>query len=347
MLKPLNSLVLLCLLSWSSVLSAADNEIMTGVGAELLENDLDNRFTHYIKSLMNERETREEYLNQLYGLGKLRDQIGNKLNPIEKEAIRAELASREFEVLRDAMIKHELEALELDIEALAKERYEVKKDTYKTKRQIKLAQIFVAKETDKQKEAAEKAQNILKQLEEDNLLNNKKDDSKEPEGVENAALDLKVEEKDFFAELAREHSDGKFAAQGGFNAKWIVEPVDPKAYDNPVVKGAFDLLARGQISDVIESDLGFHILRLMAYKPNRQMAFDEVKGEIIGQIKNQLWMNKSNELMLSLQPPKKIEIDDELVLKILKEVYDARDESLKKAPAAAPPIKVSSDEDKE
>lgn len=324
----------------------ASDDVIEGVSTESIRDDLSKQFTQSIGGMLANKKQRDAYLKQLYVLQGIK-QRAETLTPLEKENIRAELALREYEILRDALIKHELEAENLNIESLAKERYEVKKEEYKTRRQIKLSQIFLSKEPGKRKDAKKEAFDILEQLKEDNLRIHEekkadefadndvaksdvaKDKSAEDKLRENLSKFKIDDENDLYSQLAKKHSDDPLASQGGFNPKWILEPTSPDAYKNPVIKAAFDLLVKGEISDVIESDAGFHILRLMDYKPNKQLEFDEVKADIISEIRNNLWLVRQKGLIESLQPPKSVEINDELALKILEEVYTERDASLK------------------
>ena len=55
-----------------------------------------------------------------------------------------------------------------------------------------------------------------------------------------------------------------------------------------IEKAAFSLKV-GQISDIIETDIGFHILKVEEKRASRQVAFDEIKEKL------------KNELMESTQ----------------------------------------------
>jgi len=85
-----------------------------------------------------------------------------------------------------------------------------------------------------------------------------------------------------FAELARKESgDPGSASQGGdlgfFSRGMMVRPFDEAAFR----------LKPGQISDLVESDFGFHIIKVTGIKPGKMKTFEQVRPEIELQLKKQ------------------------------------------------------------
>lgn len=83
-----------------------------------------------------------------------------------------------------------------------------------------------------------------------------------------------------FEKLAREQSkDPGSAAQGGdlgwFGRNMMVKPFEEAAF----------ALKDGQISDVVETDFGFHIIRLSGIKPAQAKPFAEVRAQIEADLK--------------------------------------------------------------
>jgi len=77
-----------------------------------------------------------------------------------------------------------------------------------------------------------------------------------------------------FAKLAQEHSQDGSAAQGGdlnYFAKGQMVP----AFD----KVAFELKP-GQISDIVTTQFGYHIIKVVDHKPGRVVSFEESSGQI-------------------------------------------------------------------
>jgi peptidyl-prolyl cis-trans isomerase C len=77
-----------------------------------------------------------------------------------------------------------------------------------------------------------------------------------------------------FAELAKKHSQCPSAIQGGdlgyFARGDMVKPFEEAAF----------ALEPGQISEIVETEYGYHIIRLEDRKPGRQLELEEVSEEI-------------------------------------------------------------------
>ncbi|BAL24150.1 SurA N-terminal domain-containing protein [Azoarcus sp. KH32C] len=85
-----------------------------------------------------------------------------------------------------------------------------------------------------------------------------------------------------FAELAKaESQDPGSASRGGdlgaFGRGTMVKPFEDAAFS----------LAKGQISDLVRSDFGFHIIEVTDIKPSHARPFEEVKAEIVEELKRQ------------------------------------------------------------
>lgn len=77
-----------------------------------------------------------------------------------------------------------------------------------------------------------------------------------------------------FEELARKHSVDSSSAKGG-DLGWF-----GKGAMVPVFEQAALALKEGQISDVVKSDFGYHIIKLTGKRPAGTRPFDEVKDQI-------------------------------------------------------------------
>ncbi len=83
-----------------------------------------------------------------------------------------------------------------------------------------------------------------------------------------------------FAKVAKENSDDPGSAERGgdldfFGKGMMVKPFEDAAYK----------LKEGEISDIVESDFGFHIIRLTAVKPAATRSLAEVKSNIDDEIR--------------------------------------------------------------
>lgn len=104
-------------------------------------------------------------------------------------------------------------------------------------------------------------------------------------------LALARKSPDGFAELAKKNSqDPGSAAQGGdldfFTKGAMVKPFEDAAYS----------MKKGDISDVVESEFGFHIIRLTDIKEVKQKSFEELRAGLESELKDQQAKTKYAEL---------------------------------------------------
>jgi peptidyl-prolyl cis-trans isomerase C len=106
---------------------------------------------------------------------------------------------------------------------------------------------------------------------------------------------LKAKSGGDFAQLAQQYSEGPSNVRGGdlgfFPKGTMVQPFDSVAF----------ALGVGEISGVVETKYGYHIIKVEAKKSGQHFAFDEIKDELLTQMKQQkLTMavqNHLNEMM--------------------------------------------------
>ena len=110
-----------------------------------------------------------------------------------------------------------------------------------------------------------------------------------------------------FATLAKTHSDDTFSAEQGGELDWIEKGVMDPEFE----KAAFSLPSKGSISEVVKSDFGFHVIQLDDVKPSDAKPFEEMRVEILKQLKLQQAAEKFYE-QSSLLAEKAFELPDNL-----------------------------------
>ena len=140
-------------------------------------------------------------------------------------------------------------------EEAAKNYYDQNKARYGTEEQRRASHILIAVEGSDKAGARKKAEEILAKV--------------------------KAAPNDF-AKLARENSkDPGSAAQGGdlgfFGRGMMVKPFEETVYR----------LKNGEISDIVETDFGFHIIRVTEIKAAQAKPFAEVRSDIERELKSQ------------------------------------------------------------
>ncbi len=105
-----------------------------------------------------------------------------------------------------------------------------------------------------------------------------------------ALLALLTKNPASFAELARKNSeDPGSAAQGGdldfFARGAMVKPFDDRAFS----------MKAGEVSGIVESDFGYHIIQLVAVRGGEVKPFDAVRPELEDEVRKQLAQKKFSE----------------------------------------------------
>ena len=93
-----------------------------------------------------------------------------------------------------------------------------------------------------------------------------------------------------FARLAKQHSQDPGSAEKGGDLDWFSRGAMVKAFEDAVFS-----MKDGEISALVRSDFGFHIIRVTGIRPERVKPFDEVKVEIAADLKREAGMKKYSE----------------------------------------------------
>jgi peptidyl-prolyl cis-trans isomerase D len=91
----------------------------------------------------------------------------------------------------------------------------------------------------------------------------------------------RVQAGEDFAELAETFSSDTFSAENGGDLGWINRGVMEPAFE----EAAFALENAGDVSDVVKSEFGYHIIKLTDVKSEQVTAFDEVREDIVVKVK--------------------------------------------------------------
>ena len=105
-----------------------------------------------------------------------------------------------------------------------------------------------------------------------------------------------------FAKLAREHSQDGSAAQGGDLNCF------PKGQMVPAFNDAAFALQPGQVSSVVTTQFGYHIIKLNDHKPERTVPFEEAQAQIKDFLGNEKKKEHADAFIAGLKKKSKIEV---------------------------------------
>jgi peptidyl-prolyl cis-trans isomerase D len=96
---------------------------------------------------------------------------------------------------------------------------------------------------------------------------------------------------DSFAEVARKNSQDAGSAAKGGDLDFFVRGAMVKPFDDAVFS-----MKSGEISELVESDFGYHIIKLTDIKTPKQRSFEELRGGIEADLKTQQAQRKYAEI---------------------------------------------------
>lgn len=147
--------------------------------------------------------------------------------------------------------------------------------------------------------------------------NNHKEEFKTPEILRASHILVKTEEEAKgiileltngrnFEDLARSRSTDPTSSRGGDIGYFVRGQLDPD-FENVCFQ-----MSEGQISDMVKTRFGYHIIKLTERKAPSIENFDEVRGRIAERLIKLLRKKQFNELVERLKERAKIEVNEEI-----------------------------------
>lgn len=141
-----------------------------------------------------------------------------------------------------------------------------------------------------------RARHILKKVDENATEKQKAEARKALEGIK-----ARIVAGEDFAELAKKESDGPSKEVGGdlgyFAKGKMVQPFAEAAFG----------LKPNEISDIVETRFGYHIIKVLDHRDAADVPFAETKQRIVQNLKNEKMKEKLNNYLAELRKDAKIE----------------------------------------
>jgi peptidyl-prolyl cis-trans isomerase C len=106
-----------------------------------------------------------------------------------------------------------------------------------------------------------------------------------------------------FATLAKQHSQDAGSAANGGDLGFV-----PRGRTVPVFEQAAFALKPGQLSGIVESPFGYHIIKVVAHRDARTVPLQEVKPQVMEFLKQQKMQEKTAAYVEKLKAKAKVEI---------------------------------------
>lgn len=240
----------------------------------------------YLNELLRSPERLERHLRDMHLLKVMAARaVDEKLD--QQPATQAQLQYIRDKYLAQQYVDNYLGQIEsADYEAVAREVYTLNKDKFVAKESVHVEHILIAtKERDD--EAAKKL----------------------ADEVYAKAVSRAYAGK--FAELAVEYSEDPSVATnkgdlGFFERGRMVPEFEAAAF----------ALTKNKISAPVKTGFGYHIIRLIEHKPERQLRFDDVKARLLADAEKTYKQKKQAELVDSIMSAPDIQVDREALQKL-------------------------------
>ena len=131
-----------------------------------------------------------------------------------------------------------------------------------------------------------------------------------------AAVRQRILEGDDFSALAEELSEDPLSAENGGTLKTEIQR-DNARIDETFREAVFTLSEVDDVSDIVETQFGFHLIRLDSITPEYIRPFSEVEVALKAEIERRYRADAYKNYLLSLGPQSQLEIDYDAVDAIL------------------------------
>lgn len=264
--------------------------LLSGGGVEITAEEFETfakiaippeQFKDFHSNEQRGRELLAEYYVML-ALAKEAKDTGLDKDPRVQEAVRQGTIRLLAQERLERLAVEAADAKNPDYEVLAREAYLSSPDKFKMPEQVSVAHVLIATNDERDDAAAlARAQEVLK----------------------------KARAGEDFTKLAQEYSDDPSVGRnkgdlGYFGVGQMVKPFE---------EAAFAMSKRGQLSEPVKTQYGYHILRYEGRKPAAKLAFEDVKQELLDEQKAAFYSEAKSSKISAVRSDKSIKVNQEAV----------------------------------
>ena len=207
------------------------------------------------------------------------EELGLARNPEVQR--RMQLQRESF--LRDLrMAQVEESGPEPDYDALARETYLVQRDQFVRPAEVHVSHILIRPEGRSEEEARGRAEEVRGRV---------------------------LEEPARFAELAAEYSDDPGSKERGGDLGWVAADKLEASF----AEAAFALESPGDVSPVVQTKFGFHVILLRERRAAAPIPFEQVKDQLISAEKQRIQRDRRRDEVSRISGAPGVEYDDALL----------------------------------
>lgn len=222
-----------------------------------------NDLNPYLKSRYNTPEKKEELITKIVE-GEMIARKAIKDGALEDKALLTKIKSTIARYYSGTKMKIDIENdLKVTTEDM-KKHFEENKDKYDQPEKVKASHVLIKVEEGADKAKAKKiAENVLKEVQ------------------------AKAKDPRSFTKLVNKYSDDKGSKRRGGDLGYFERTEEGGKMVKPFADAAFALNKVGDISGLVETQFGFHIIKLTGKRDKVVKAFDDVKKSIEQTLKTQ------------------------------------------------------------
>lgn len=252
----------------------------------------------YLKSRYNTPEKKEELVTKIIEgeiIARKAINDGALKNPSLLSKVKSTIARHYSGTTMKVEVEESLKVSEEDMQ----KHYEENKASFNQPEKIKASHILIKTDDKKTKDEAKKfAEKVLKEA---------KAGVKDPKS---------------FTELVKKYSDDEGSKKRGGDLGYFERTEEGGKMVKPFSDGAFALKEVGEISDLVDSEFGFHIIKLTGKKEKVEKSFEDVKKNIENTLKTEKRKTSFEDMMAKIKTDMGYKFNKEAAMGINLDVPD-------------------------